>query len=71
MFPNRIRGAAMAVAVFGQWMANWLVTVTFPPIVASMKPAGAYTIYFVFAIVSFFFVRRWVDETRGKTLEEM
>ncbi len=71
MFPNRIRGAAMAVAVFGQWMANWLVTVTFPPIVASMRPAGAYTIYFLFAIVSFFFVRRWVDETRGKTLEEM
>jgi SP family sugar:H+ symporter-like MFS transporter len=71
MFPNRIRGAAMAVAVFGQWLANWLVTVTFPPIVASMKPTGAYTIYFAFAIVSYFFVRRWVRETRGKTLEEM
>jgi MFS transporter, SP family, sugar:H+ symporter len=71
MFPNRIRGAAMAVTVFAQWMANWLVTVTFPPIVASMKPAGAYAIYFAFAIVSFFFVRRWVSETRGKTLEEM
>jgi SP family sugar:H+ symporter-like MFS transporter len=71
MFPNRIRGAAMAVTVFAQWMANWLVTVTFPPIVSSFKPAGAYAIYFAFAIVSFFFVRRWVDETRGKTLEEM
>jgi SP family sugar:H+ symporter-like MFS transporter len=71
MFPNRIRGAAMAVAVFAQWMANWLVTVTFPPIVASMTPAGAYAIYFAFAVVSFLFVRRWVEETRGKTLEEM
>ena len=71
MFPNRIRGAAMAVAVFAQWMANWLVTVTFPPIVSSMKPTGAYAIYFAFAVVSFFFVRQWVDETRGKTLEEM
>jgi MFS transporter, SP family, sugar:H+ symporter len=71
MFPNRIRGAAMAVTVFAQWMANWLVTVTFPPIVSSLKPAGAYTIYFVFAVVSFVFVRRWVSETRGKTLEEM
>ncbi len=71
MFPNRIRGAAMAVAVFGQWMANWLVTVTFPPIVASIKPAGAYAIYFAFAALSFFFVRQWVEETRGKTLEEM
>jgi SP family sugar:H+ symporter-like MFS transporter len=71
MFPNRIRGAAMAVTVFAQWMANWLVTVTFPAIVASMRPAGAYAIYCTFAIVSFFFVRRWVSETRGKTLEEM
>ncbi len=71
MFPNRIRGAAMAVTVFAQWMANWVVTVTFPPIVASLRPTGAYAIYFAFAVVSFFFVRRWVDETRGKTLEEM
>jgi SP family sugar:H+ symporter-like MFS transporter len=71
MFPNRIRGAAMAVAVFAQWMANWLVTVTFPSLVGSTGPAGAYTIYFAFAIVSFWFVRRWVVETRGKTLEEM
>jgi SP family sugar:H+ symporter-like MFS transporter len=71
MFPNRIRGAAMAVTVFAQWMANWLVTVTFPPIVGSMKPAGAYAIYFAFAVVSFFFVRGWVQETKGKTLEEM
>jgi sugar porter (SP) family MFS transporter len=71
MFPNRIRGAAMAVTVFAQWMANWLVTVTFPTIVASMRPAGAYAIYFAFALASFFFVRGWVDETRGKTLEEM
>jgi SP family sugar:H+ symporter-like MFS transporter len=71
MFPNRIRGAAMAVTVFAQWMANWLVTVTFPPIVASMKPTGAYAIYFAFAVLSFFFVQRWVSETKGKTLEEM
>jgi SP family sugar:H+ symporter-like MFS transporter len=71
MFPNRIRGAAMAVAVFAQWMANWLVTVTFPPIVGSLRPAGAYTIYCAFAVLSFIFVRQWVRETRGKTLEEM
>jgi SP family sugar:H+ symporter-like MFS transporter len=71
MFPNRIRGAAMAVTVLAMWMANWLVTVTFPPIVDAMKPSGAYAVYFAFAVVSFFFVSRWVSETRGKTLEEM
>ena len=37
----------------------------------AMKPAGAYAIYFAFALVSFFFVRGWVQETKGKTLEEM
>jgi SP family sugar:H+ symporter-like MFS transporter len=61
----------MAVTVFAQWMANWLVTVTFPPAVAAVGPAGAYAVYFAFAVVSFFFVRQWVSETRGKTLEEM
>jgi sugar porter (SP) family MFS transporter len=71
MFPNRIRGAAMAVAVFAQWMANWLVTVTFPVIVAHLGPATAYAVYGTFAVASFFFVRRWVEETRGKALEDM
>jgi SP family sugar:H+ symporter-like MFS transporter len=71
MFPNRARGAALAVAVFAQWMANWLVTISFPPIVASLGPVGAYAIYLFFAVVSFFFVRRSVRETRGLVLEEM
>lgn len=39
MFPNAIRGAAMAAAVFAQWIANWLITITFPPIVAASVPA--------------------------------
>jgi SP family sugar:H+ symporter-like MFS transporter len=71
MFPNRARGAALAVAVFAQWMANWLVTISFPPIVASLGPVGAYGIYLFFAVVSFFFVRGKVRETRGMALEEM
>jgi sugar porter (SP) family MFS transporter len=70
IFPNSIRGAAMAAAVFGQWMANWLVTITFPPIVLSASPAVAYAIYCGFSIASFFFVKRWVEETKGRTLEE-
>jgi MFS family permease len=71
IFPNRIRGAAMAVAVFGQWVANWVVTVTFPPVVAGFGPAGAYAVYCVFAVGSFAFVARRVRETRGMALEEM
>jgi MFS transporter, SP family, sugar:H+ symporter len=71
MFPNRARGAALAVAVFAQWMANWAVTISFPPIVGSLGPVAAYGLYLFFAVVSFFFVQRGVRETRGLVLEEM
>jgi SP family sugar:H+ symporter-like MFS transporter len=70
MFPNSIRGAAMAAAVFAQWLANWLVTITFPPIVASAGPGAAYSVYLVFTLLSFWFVRRFVKETKGRSLEE-
>jgi SP family sugar:H+ symporter-like MFS transporter len=71
MFPNRIRGAALALAVFAEWMANWLVTVTFPSAVASLGPAAAYGGYCLFAALSFVFVLRRVRETRGRSLEDM
>jgi SP family sugar:H+ symporter-like MFS transporter len=70
MFPNAIRGAAMAAAVFAQWIANWLVTISFPPIVATAGPAAAYGLYLFFAVASLGFVKYWVTETNGRTLEE-
>jgi len=70
MFPNSIRGAAMAAAVFAQWIANWLVTISFPPIVSGAGPAAAYGGYALFSLGSFFFVKRWVRETNGRALEE-
>ncbi|AUS78931.1 MFS transporter [Actinoalloteichus sp. AHMU CJ021] len=70
MFPLRIRAAAMAVATATQWIANWLVTVTFPSL-RDWNLAGTYVMYAVFAALSFVFVLRWVRETKGKKLEEM
>ncbi|WP_028649627.1 sugar porter family MFS transporter [Nocardiopsis sp. CNT312] len=70
MFPLRVRAAAMAVATATQWLANWLVTVTFPTL-RDWNLSGAYSMYAAFALASFFFVWRFVRETRGKTLEEM
>ncbi|KIH99670.1 major facilitator transporter [Streptomonospora alba] len=70
MFPLRVRAAAMAVATATQWVANWLVTATFPSLRDWSLP-GTYLIYTVFAVVSFFFVWRFVAETKGKTLESM
>jgi SP family sugar:H+ symporter-like MFS transporter len=60
----------MAVAVAAQWIANWLVTVTFPSL-SERSLSGAYIGYSVFALLSIFFVVRYLHETKGKKLEEM
>lgn len=71
MFPNKIRGAALAVAVFVQWITNWLVTVTFPSILNLGGPTVAYALYAFFAAISIYFVVRYITETKGRTLEQM
>ena len=70
MFNNRIRGAALALAAASQWIANWLVTLTFPGL-SRMGLGFAYGLYTAAAALSFLFVVRWVRETKGRTLEEM
>ena len=71
MFPNQIRGSALAVAGLAQWTANFLITWTFPMLLLGIGLAGAYGIYTVAAVVSVFFVLRFVHETKGKELEQM
>ncbi|MEV6316398.1 sugar porter family MFS transporter [Streptomyces sp. NPDC051776] len=70
MFPNRIRAAALGVAASAQWVANWLITVSFPSL-SDWNLSGAYVIYTVFALLSVPFILKWVPETKGKALEEM
>lgn len=69
MFPNRIRAAALGLAAAGQWAANWLITVTFPGLRHAL--GFAYGFYALCALLSFLFVWRWVEETKGKSLEDM
>jgi len=71
MFPNQMRGAALAVAGFSQWTTNFLVTMTFPFFLQVIGLGGAYALYALFALLSFFFVRPAVCETKGRTLEQM
>src|ERR1017187_6000760 len=69
-FPNKIRAAALSLAAGAQWVANWVVSTTFPP----LKDAGlglAYGIYTTFAVLSLLFVLKFVRETKGVELEEM
>ncbi len=70
MFNNRIRAYALAVAAAAQWIANFAVSQTFPAL-ASAGLGLAYGIYATMALLSFVFVARWVQETRGRELEDM
>ncbi|MBV8234447.1 MAG: MFS transporter, partial [Acidimicrobiia bacterium] len=71
MFPNRLRGAALAVSGATNWVANFAVTLTFLPLLNGCGLAGAYGLYAGAALVSLLFVWFAVRETKGKTLEQM
>ncbi len=70
IFPNKIRGQAIAIAVAAQWIANFLVSSTFPPLI-NFSEGGTYILYGVMSVLSFVFVWILVPETKGKTLEEI
>ncbi len=70
MFPNSIRAAALAVAAAAQWLANFVVSTTFPTL-SGVSLELAYGIYTAFAIGSFFFVLKKIKETKGTTLESV
>jgi len=71
MFPNQIRGSALAVAGFAQWTANFAISVSFPSLAAGLGLPVTYGFYAASAFISFFFVRAMVKETRGRELEAM
>ncbi|MEM8603937.1 MAG: sugar porter family MFS transporter, partial [Cyanobacteria bacterium P01_H01_bin.121] len=71
MFNNRIRAMALAVAAAIQWVANFVVSTSFPPMLKYTGLGSAYGLYTVCAAISFFFVLFLVKETKGKELESM
>lgn len=77
IFPNKIRGKAMAIAVAAQWIANYVVSLTFPMmddntyLTEQFNHGFAYWIYGVMSILAMIFVWKLIPETKGKTLEEM
>jgi SP family xylose:H+ symportor-like MFS transporter len=70
IFPNKIRGQAVAIAVAAQWTANYLISSTYP---AMMNFSGGmtYGFYGLMSVLSAIFVWKMIPETKGKTLEEM
>jgi MFS transporter, SP family, sugar:H+ symporter len=71
MFNNRIRASALALGAGAQWIANFLVSTTFPPIAYNLGLAAAYGLYTGFAVLSFIFVAKFIKETKGIELEDM
>jgi SP family xylose:H+ symportor-like MFS transporter len=78
IFPNTIRGAAVAIAVAAQWIFNFIVSSTFVPMFNMHLTPGdnfghwfTYGLYAVMCVVAAIFVWRLVPETKGKTLEDM
>ena len=70
IFPNTIRGKAVAIAVAFQWIFNYIISSTFPALY-DFSPMFAYSLYGIICVAAAFFVWRWVPETKGKTLEDM
>jgi sugar porter (SP) family MFS transporter len=71
VFPNRIRGAAMSIAVAALWMACFALTYTFPILNARLGPAGTFWIYAGICLLGLAFIHFRLPETKGKSLEQI
>lgn len=71
IFPNRVRGVAMSIATFGLWSASFILTYSFPSLNKGLGASGTFWLYGVICVIAFFFIRKYLVETKGKTLEEI
>lgn len=71
IFPNRVRGAAVSVAVTALWIACFLLTFSFPFLNGRLGAAGTFWLYSVICLAGFFYVFRRLPETKGKSLEDL
>ena len=71
IFPNKIRGAAMAIATFSLWAACFILTYTFPLFNSTLGAAGTFWIYAFISVIGFIFIKFRLPETKGKSLEQL
>ncbi|WP_086981136.1 D-xylose transporter XylE [Vibrio aphrogenes] len=78
IFPNSVRSKALSIAVFAQWVSNFLVSQTFPMMNAKtsylyqeFNGGFPFWLYGLMAVFTVFFVYKWIPETKGKSLEEL
>ena len=71
IFPNRIRAVAMSAATLALWLADFVVTYTFPVITERLSAAATLSCYLFFCVLAFLYVLRNVPETQGRRLEDI
>lgn len=71
IFPNRSRGAAMAVATVSLWLASFFLTYTFPLLNKAFGASGTFWMYGIICVFGLVFIYKKLPETKGKTLEEI
>lgn len=71
IFPTKIRAKGMAVSTFALWSASFALTYTFPLLNNSLGAYGTFWIYGLICISGFIFIKKYLPETKGKTLEEI
>ncbi|MFD6883400.1 MULTISPECIES: sugar porter family MFS transporter [unclassified Rhodococcus (in: high G+C Gram-positive bacteria)] len=71
MFPNRMRAVALGISTAANWIANFTVTLAFPPLTSAVGLWFLYGLFAFFALLSFFFVKTKIRETKGMELEDM
>jgi SP family arabinose:H+ symporter-like MFS transporter len=71
IFPNKVRGAAMAMATFALWSGNALLAYYFPIINNKVGASGSFWIFALICVAGFFYIKARLIETKGKSLEEI
>lgn len=71
IYPLELRGKAMSIATFVNWLCNYCVSLTFLKLVATLGTGATFALYAFFSLAAFFFIRRYIPETKGKSLEEI
>lgn len=71
LFPQRIRGLAMGFSVFMLWIVNTIITFGFPIVIDAVDIQGTFLIFAVLGVIAWLFIKFFVPETRGRSLEQL
>lgn len=71
IFPNRLRGVAMSIATFSLWSASFILTYSYPILNKGLGASGTFWLFGSVCLFGFFFTRKSLPETKGKSLEEI